>query len=150
MSDTFLHEERLKEVSRTQAVVMGVAASGIAFAMHQTADDSLTVAMVPILAAVLCWAASFSCGILNSHAKQAAIGMNVGKIEELRSEKRPTQVKAFSEAFDKYNQKSRNLYSAQLVLLLAGAMLYVGGHVWMMYEQEAEAKRASVHIQIVI
>lgn len=120
-------EDRLfQEVSRQNALIQGVAASAIAFAIHETADRSASEALIPIGLAVIAWAVSFAAGIICSHGKQAAMRFNIA---ELRSEQTTEFSAEMKSSFRQHNRKAQVAYQVQIWLLLAGAVLYVIGHV---------------------
>jgi hypothetical protein len=128
MSEQFLQERYAEEVGKQRALLLSAAGAGIAFALHQTADARLEWWLIPAAAAVACWAGSFACGIFNSHAKQAAIKLNIAI---LRFEKINQQERADALALDfkKCNDRATRTYLGQLWGLLAGAVFYVAGHV---------------------
>ena len=145
--DDFLHQRHAEEGSKLHAVVMGAAASGIAFAMYQTADRSLSWTLLPILLAILAWASSFVFGILNRRKVMQTIKSNVLRNEAVR---RVDQV-AFDiavEFIEKHKKSAFLFQEMQLWSLLAGALLYLGGHVWHLNENALKSKR-SVEIEVV-
>lgn len=115
------------------AVFLGVASAAIAFAFHETADRELAWPLLPILGAVLCWAGSFASGVLFSRAYAAGIKSNIGMNFAKKSAQADWEAEA-KEKFDKANKKAARRYAAQQWLLLAGAGLYLIGHVWLISE----------------
>lgn len=135
MVDRQLIEDLRNEVVRTHGFLMGAAGAAIAFAMHQTAGRLPSASLVPAFIGVSLWAFSFWAGIMNSHAKQTAYKCNHYLLLEKQGGMRPDFIQMYQDDFDKSNRRSRNWYYAQLYGLLIGAVFYVGGHVWHIFEQ---------------
>jgi hypothetical protein len=128
-----LHETHHKEVQRLPAVLLGVASAAIGFAFHETADRASTASLLPILGAVLCWAGSFAAGVLYSRAYANGIRGNIALniADEARN---PDWREKSKTMFDSWNRKASRRYVAQQWFLLAGALLYLGGHIWHIVE----------------
>jgi len=131
--DTFLHEQRNQEVSRLSSFLLGAAASAIAFAMHETSNRPVHWSLTVVGLAVLAWAAAFACGVLCSHAKQAALGMNVGMNTGKANNSPEAEIENLRADFKKYNRRASNLHLAELWLLLVGALLYTAGQAWFIF-----------------
>ena len=141
MANNILHERHADEGLKLHGIVMGASASGIAFALHETADRTLTGSMWVILGAVSAWAISFAAGVMNRRKVMQALKSNL-----LLNEANARGDQEASGIADEYLTKHRNkaflFQEAQLWALLAGAVLYVGGHVWHLAEiRPAEASR---------
>ena len=131
--DDFLHQRHADEGSKLHAVVMGAAASGIAFAMYQTADRNLSWSLLPILLAILAWAGSFTFGVINRRKVMQSIKSNVLRNE---AERKGDQI-AYDiaiEFLEKHKKSAFLFQEMQLWALLAGALLYLGGHMWHLAE----------------
>ncbi len=124
------------------AVLLGVASAAIAFAFHETADRGLAWSLVPILGAVLCWAGSFASGVLFSRAYANSIRGNIAlNLAEAANLDRAPEAKTM---FKDWNAKTSRRYAAQQWLLLAGAVLYLIGHAWSIWDaSEATHQPAS-------
>lgn len=127
-----LYEEHNREIQRMPAVLLGVASAAIAFAFHETADSRFSWSLLPILGAVLCWAGSFASGVLFSRAYASSIRGNIAM--NIAEASRPDRRDEAKEMFEGWNAKSSKRYAAQQWLLLAGAVLYLVGHVWSIWE----------------
>lgn len=135
MANEFLHQRHADEGTKLHGIVMGAAASGIAFALHETADRQLAGSLAVILLAVLAWTLSFAAGIINRRKVMQTLKSNL-----LRNE---AQARGDQVAYDiaiKYMEKHKKIafffQEAQLWTLLAGAILYVSGHIWHLGERE--------------
>lgn len=127
------------------AVLLGVSSAAIAFAFHETADRPLSWSLLPILAAVLSWAGSFASGVLYSRAYAMGIKGNLGLNYAEKAGLAEGRERA-KEMFDRWNERAGRRYARQQWLLLLGAVLYLGGHVWLIVEQAqapTEAKLAA-------
>ena len=143
----FLQQRHADEGSKLHAVVMGAAASGIAFALYQTSERSLSWSLLPILLAVVAWGCSFAFGILNRRKVMQAIKSNLLRNE---AQGRGDQV-AFDIAIEYLERHKRWAFlfqEMQLWFLLAGVLLYISGHVWHLTENDSKfADRRSVGAQ---
>ena len=141
--DDFLHQRHADEGSKLHAVVMGAAGSGIAFAVYQTAGRNLGWSLLPILLAVLTWGVSFACGIINRRKVMQAIKSNLLRNE---AERKGDQI-AYDiaiEFIEKHKKAAFLFQEMQLWTLLAGAILYLGGHMWHLEENNAKNSRAEL------
>jgi hypothetical protein len=117
---------------------MGAAASGIAFALHETADRSLTKSLIVILGAVLAWSLSFAAGVINRRKVMQALKSNVLR-NEAQVNGNQIAYDIAVEFIDKHKSGAFFFQEAQLWTLLAGAILYVSGHVWHLVEKRDSA-----------
>ncbi|WP_336961301.1 hypothetical protein [Sphingobium aquiterrae] len=132
-------EGLVSEHSKGQAqlvyFLLGLAASAIAFAVHETDGKALKETPWPLGVAVVLWAFSFAMGCFCVTARQRAIisnlafldatkGLNHAQIDEhLPSAKKTTQ--------DDINRPFK-FFDWQLWTMFAGALFYIGGHVMQM------------------
>ena len=130
-----LNEAHARTVEWQAAFIQGVAASAIAFAIHETSDRTPSFSLIPITMALCCWAGSFACGVLNNHARQAAIAANIGANVAHDGGRTDLEDKALSR-FASHTRSAGRYYMRQLWLILAGAVLYVGGHGMHILENE--------------
>ena len=144
MANEFLHQRHADEGTKLHGIVMGAAASGIAFALHETADRPFAGSLVMILLAVLAWSLSFAAGVINRRKVMQTLKSNV-----LRNE---AQARGDQVAYDiavEYIEKHKNtalfFQEAHLWTLLAGAILYVSGHVWYLAKQEGTVPPIEQH-----
>jgi hypothetical protein len=91
------------DLSKLVYFLQGVAASAIAFALHETADRPPSLSLLIIGLAVGVWAFAFAAGILFWHAIQTAMKANMGLIAVEKGEA-PEKLKGeFEKRFQKYN-----------------------------------------------
>ena len=142
----FLQQRHADEGSKLHAVVMGAAASGIAFAMFQTAERSLSWSLLPILLAIVAWGCSFAFGILNRRKVMQTIKSNLLRNEaQSRGDKVAYDIAI--EFLDRHKRWAFFFQEMQLWSLLAGVLLYLGGHVWHLTENDARsANRITVEL----
>lgn len=118
---------------------LGVAASAIAFAIHETDGLPLSDAPWPLGAAILLWALSFALGCFGIDARQDGIHSNAlylrvfGDVPE-----QPANSPAANVMNDAMNDvkkdmgKAVNRFRWQKWALFAGAVFYVSGHIMQM------------------
>jgi hypothetical protein len=132
-------EELVSEHTKGQAqlvyFLLGLAASAIAFAVHETEGAALKDTPWPLGVAVALWAFSFVMGCFSVTARQRAIVTNLAFLdatkgltqavvdEKLAGIKKTTQ--------DDINRPFK-FFDRQLWLMFAGALFYIGGHVMQM------------------
>lgn len=133
MPNGFLHERHADEVLKLNAILIGAAASGIAFALHETSDRQITKSLCIILLAVLSWSLSFSAGVLNRRKIMQTLKSNLLR-NEAQAVGDQTAYDISVEFLDKHKKRAFFFQEVQLWTLMAGAMLYVGGHVWHLVE----------------
>lgn len=109
------------------------AASAIAFAFHETSHRILDWSLLPVLLAVICWGASFSAGVWANRYLQLAIKANLA-MNMAERDGRQEKFDMATTIFNKNRDRTGSFQEAQLWLLLAGAALYLGGHVWHLAE----------------
>jgi hypothetical protein len=118
---------------------LGLAASAIAFAVHQTTGDSLAETPWPIGLAVFLWAASFALGCFGIGARQRGLLSNAqfllstrGIPEEPANADLAAAVNDVKAEVVKDLKRPATLFKWQMWALFAGALAYVGGHVMQM------------------
>jgi len=121
--------------------VLGVAASAIAFAIHQTDGRPLSFYLIPIGGGVLLWSASFVAGLLALQSRQEQLRLNYQN-NSARDDATAGQfinspeVKAILDEQMAELRRNASLVltfaTAQRWLLFVGALAYLGGHVWRM------------------
>lgn len=144
-----LWQLHFEEGNRQHSLFIGVAASAIAFAMHETSSRTWDLSLIVTAGAVVSWAISFGFGIRSSQLKQQALQININ----LQTVTSGNQVDhggvaetAFAAAVKRLGAAGRN----QLICLLAGAVLYSIGHGIHIYDNgnmPADAVTDSVKIQ---
>lgn len=146
MSDEYLHQLGANEVSTQRAFLLGVAASAIAFAIHETSDRSLSWSLLPIAAAVAAWSLSFAGGILHSHSVQIAIAANKAQnyAEKVGD---PEDYRRARESFRRANKTAARRYKLQLWSLLAGAIFYIVGQAMHMAENDRAPRTPSTAVE---
>lgn len=118
---------------------LGVAASAIAFAIHETDGLPLADAPWPLGAAILLWALSFALGCFGVDAKQVGIQSNAIYLRvfgDLPDQPANTPAaKVVNDAMDAVTKdlnKAAKRFRWQKWALFAGAIFYVSGHIMQM------------------
>lgn len=142
-SDTELEIYRQQRQGQDKYIYFLLAAVGasIAFALNQTKGLALTPSQWPLGAAVLCWAGSFlmGCsrlGLINDtlHANQGLVRVQKGTHELIEHPAEiPLASKMMKEGLEKLGRKTNRRALWQYRLLISGAALYIGWHVYEMY-----------------
>lgn len=140
MSAIDLSVEANKESIRLSTLLLGVAASAIAFAIHETADRLPTWSLIPVALAGILWAGSFSAGVLYAHSTQAAMKVNAALNEMSPEHPRFAEAEGLHRGHGKATAKR---YQVQLWTLLAGAIFYTVGHAAHIVVDNS-AKRATI------
>jgi len=138
------HKALIFEVIKAQTqlcyFLLGLAASAVAFTIHQTRDLLPEQVAWQIWAALGCWAGSFGFGIF---AARARIGASIANANFILAQKDiPQMFRGHPEVnemledlkkgiFGKTNQQNLSLLGQQLGILM-GALSYVWGHYLMM------------------
>ena len=137
--DADLFFEHSKSQAQHAYFQLGLTASAIAFAVHETNGHSLDDTPWPIGLAVVLWAASFVCGCLGVEARQRAMMTNLGFLRATRGLSRsstdPQIVSMYGEV-EAIAQGDANRpglrFRWQIYLLFLGAVAYVTGHTMQM------------------
>lgn len=118
-------------------LLAGVAAA-IALAVNQTHEAKLSWSQLPLAGAVLCWAASFTCGCLHLQYVSRTLRANstllevraVGGADPLWEEEMSSRVE---ERMDRSNELASKHRHWQFRMLIAGAVFYIAWHVLEMW-----------------
>ncbi|WP_278984706.1 hypothetical protein [Sphingobium yanoikuyae] len=105
-------------------LLLGFAATAIAFAFHETSEWKPSIALYVVAAAVAAWAASFIFGILWAHDAQRAMLLNAAEIEI--TDKQIVRDKVTPKLESTQRRTARH-YMCQLSMLGVGAGLYAVG-----------------------
>ena len=126
--------------------LLAAAAAALAFAVQKTEGMNLSRSMVPLALAAASWALSFFCGCKNISWVQTALYANVALLQ-LKSGSHPEQpdhpaltqgaVSGVGKALDHNSEKAYFYANWQFRLLVAGALLFIGWHVFEMYLRTA-------------
>lgn len=135
-----LYLEHLKGQGQFAYFQLGLAASAIAFAVHQTRDASLEDTPWPIGAAVVLWALSFAFGCFGIEARQKAIRTNIQYLLALDEVPPPYRdhpelsesIEKAKQLVDKDAQRPFVRFDLQMWLLFGGALFYIWGHLLLM------------------
>ncbi len=137
---TELFFEHQKSVSAFAYFQLGLTASAIAFAVHQTKDATIAQTPWPIGVAVTLWAVSFFCGGLGLEARNKAIMLNARFLilqAQLpagyqQSPEWQTTVARMEADVEQVMQSPPVRFRWQMRLMYLGAIAYVAGHVMKM------------------
>jgi hypothetical protein len=131
------------EASRGQAQFayfqLGLAASAIAFAVHETDGKALADTPWPLGLAVAMWALSFALGCFGVIARHQGLATNARFNMATRGAQMVHNMPELQAALDEAKNKTQRAldkpfgrFQGQLWLLFAGAMAYVAGHIMQM------------------
>lgn len=140
----------MREVSRNHGFIMGASGAAIAFAMHHTNTWEPSTALATAFVATVFWAFSFFSGLMNSHAKQAAMAFNVAMNEEKAKGTlaNANSINVYKGDFDKFNKRARYWYYGQLYALLIGALFFVLAQGFHVYKVGESRGSTTVKIEI--
>jgi hypothetical protein len=127
------------EVIRLATVLQSVPVAAIAFAMHETADRTLSWSLAPITIAVVVWGAGFAAGIENSRTRAKAYKQAILE-KALRACGDEAAAAQANSDFGKSNARLHWTHGVSVWTILAGALLYAGGHGWHLMEQTRPPK----------
>ena len=123
--------------------LQGVAASAIAFAMHETSDREPSLSLLIIAFAALAWACSFGAGVVNARRGELVLKRMLA-LELLDAGVGPIDQRPEVEQKMKRDNKRVSLaHQVQVWTLLSGAILYAGGHGLHLAERQS-AKPAEI------
>lgn len=145
-----LHFEIVKSQAQFAYFQLGVAASALAYAVHETAGHKLSDTPWPILGSFLSWALSFFFGCLGETARIRGMRSHAGYLDLVRDLPPASRLEGQAKVeFDKATKtteadllRPQNYFRLQLWTLFAGAVLYVAGHVIGMTALDSPAKVA--------
>ena len=118
--------------------LMAVAASAIAFAIHQTHGSALRWSLLPLGIAVGTWAVSFFAGCRRQSWIQAGLHTNLGRLRieggmdplaGTNPEKIALGLETLESIFDKQSSKGQCWARVQFRALVVGAVCYLLWHV---------------------
>jgi len=124
-----LRDQHRDEHRSMHRLFLGGAASAIAFAFHETADRELAWSLLPVLVAIIAWSSSFVAGIWASRNIQVAFKANLSMLDAATARDAALHNEA-TVLFAKSQRRAWIWQETQLWTLLAGAILYLGGHIW--------------------
>ena len=131
--------EALKGQSQFAYFQLGVAASAMAFAIHETAGVSLADAPWPLGVAVALWAVSFALGCFGLDAREYALHHNASFIRETSNIPPQLRTANIAQAIDEFKdtvgdrfERTRRRFRWQKWTLFAGALAYIAGHMMQM------------------
>jgi hypothetical protein len=134
-----LYFEHSKSQAQFAYFQLGVAASAIAFAVHETTGKSLANTPWLIGLGVILWAASFALGCFGVDAHQRAMRTNIRFLRATKGASNyavlPDIATALEEATaiaERDANRPMSRYRWQMWMLFAGALAYVSGHIVMM------------------
>jgi hypothetical protein len=139
--------ETLKGQSQFAYFQLGVAASAIAFAVHETAGVSLADAPWPLGLGVGLWGFSFALGCFGLDARENALHHNINFLKEITNI--PPQLKTgqINQAIDEFRdsvgerfERAGRRFRWQKWVLFAGALAYIAGHMMMMAATPPKAR----------
>ena len=133
---TELYFEHLKGQAQFAYFQLGVAASAIAFAVHETDGHALSDTPWPIGAAVALWAVSFALGCFGVDARQRGMNTNLQYLEAKRDipaalidDELRTVLSKAKAITQKDLDRPRARFRWQQWTLFAGALFYIAGHI---------------------
>lgn len=140
---TDAHQDLVLEVIKSESQFayfqLGVAASAIAFAVHQTREQALIDTPWAIGVGVGLWALSFVAGCFGIGSRQKGLYQNINLIAAARGSKDIQHLPEIVDAMkgllkrtEDASAKPRTRYRIQQLLLFAGAVAYIAGHIQQM------------------
>ena len=130
-----LQSEHTKSQAQFAYFLLGLAASAIAYAIHETQGWSLKEAPWPIGVAVGLWALSFGLGCFGVKARQQATITNIAFLDSTQG-LNAAQVAQHMPEVHETARKDVNrpvcFFDWQLWMLFAGALFYIDGHLMQM------------------
>lgn len=120
------HHEALDREGQAWMAATGAA---IGFALHESSKATWNAALAFTAGAVLCWCGSFAAGIFRTAAHRNSLRANVEALSAKRRGETDKQVKTFVDQHEELCDKQVAWRSAQLWLLFAGALAYLGASV---------------------
>lgn len=131
--------EHLKSQTQFAYFQLGVAASAIAFAVHETSGHALSDTPWPIGVAVCIWGASFALGCFGVDAHQRGMRTNFRYLQlptprpiDLQDPAIVASLETAKAIVEEDVNRPGRRFRLQLWTLFGGAIAYVGGHVMQM------------------
>lgn len=139
--------ETIKGEAQFAYFQLGVAASAIAFAVHETRDQALTDTPWATGAGVALWALSFVLGCFGINARQHGLYLNINFIEAERGSQDIRHVpevvelmKGIRERTHAATRRPRGRFRLQQVLLFMGALAFITGHIQQMARKPSHSR----------
>lgn len=146
-----LYFEHTKSQAQFAYFQLGLTASAIAFAVHETDGHSLIDTPWPIGVAVALWGASFAIGCFGLDARQRGMMTNLQYLEVVKDVPRvgadPALVAVISKAKGIVQtdiDRPLPRFRRQLHMLFLGAIAYIGGHIMDMASTPSAAEKTKV------
>lgn len=133
---------------------LGVAASAMAFAVHETSGISLADAPWPLGVGMVMWAISFALGCFGLEARQAGLASNAALLQALQAvppQMHGAMADTIEEAkFDVGKTLARPglRFRWQKWTLFAGALAYIAGHVMQMEATPPKAPQMTRSVSV--
>lgn len=150
-----LYFEHTKSQAQFAYFQLGLTASAIAFAIHETDGHALIDTPWPIGVAVALWGASFAIGCFGLDARQRGMLTNLQYLEVTKDVSRVNADPALVAVMTKAKRTVQTdidrplpRFRRQLHLLFFGAVAYVGGHIMDMASTPSAAQKAQAAAQI--
>jgi hypothetical protein len=136
-----LYFEHLKGQAQFAYFQLGVAASAIAFAVHETKGQALSDTPWPIGLGTALWAVSFAVGCFGMQARQRGMATNLRYNEFIDAYRSDVTNHDAMEVFanakaiaQEHVERPRIRFRWQQWTMFAGALAYIAGHVMQMAE----------------
>lgn len=118
--------------------LMAIAASAIAFSVHQTSGLTMTLSMIPLGLAVICWGVSFWAGCRNRTWFSATLQANYALLQLQDgthpncpdyAEHRLAATEGVRDAANENNDAMGNMAKLQFRLLIIGGICFLVWHI---------------------
>jgi hypothetical protein len=122
--------------------LLAVTGAAVALALRETENARLALSQIPLGGAVLCWGLSFffGCRHLTWLASTLHTNFVLLKVQDGQHEMTGTNpermeiaIEESRKAIEKQSARSSRYANLQFKLLIMGALLYIGWHVWEMW-----------------
>jgi hypothetical protein len=116
--------------------------AGILFALNQTNEAKLTFSQWPLAVGICFWAISFLLGcfhlersnsVMRSNLQLVIVDMDIHPLSGVDENKKAFGRNFLKDEMDKGADKASQFAKWQFRALIAGAIFYIGWHVWEMY-----------------
>ncbi len=132
-----IYKQHSDSQSRFAYFLLGAAGSAVAFAVHQTKDDALSLLHIPLGVAVVAWSASFMLGLRYLGYRQVLMSANLEMLKLQDGTHHlgpqgvvvPEYVEIARKACDEINEKAGARARWQQRFLVVGALAFIAGHV---------------------
>lgn len=145
-----LHSEHMKGQAQFAYFLLGLAASAIAFAVHETTGKSLADTPWPMILGVCLWGLSFMAGCFGLNKRQEGIRINILYLRAVRrlsavDLQHPT-IRSIEDDTQKALSLPRTRFDFQLWAFFLGAVAYVTGHAMEMAVTPTKSVSKSVTV----